>query len=145
MTEASERNRPDAAIKPAGRARFRLGALHFSVAGFLGAEVLLIVTAPLVQEIPGARYIEAALISLMLLTAVLAVGGRRRTFMVAIVLAVPAFIARWVEHFWPGDKLLAFSVACFLLFLGFIVFQFLRFILRSPRVTSEVLCPLTHG
>jgi len=41
---------------------------------------------------------------------------------------------------WPDQVSLAAAVAPALLFILFVVANFLRFILRAPRVTSEVLC-----
>ncbi len=120
--------------------RVRFGLLRYSMAWFLGALVVLIVTVPFVQEFQNFRYIEAALVSVVLTLAVLAVGGRRKTLAVAIVLAAPTIAGRWLYHFQAADKSFAFYIGCFLVFIGFVVFQFLRFMLRSPRVTSEVLC-----
>ena len=72
--------------------------------------------------------------------AVLAVGGRRRTLLLASALLAPVLVARWLHHFNLSDRTYAFFIATFLVFIAFVVFQFLRFILRSPRVNSEVLC-----
>lgn len=130
----------EAATKPAGRRLIRFGVLRHSMAWCLGALVALIVTSPFVQELQNFRSIEAVLVSVVLMTAVLAVGGRRKTFAVAVVLVVPTVVGRWVLHFRADDKSFAFYIACFLVFIGFVVFQFLRLILRTPRVTSEVLC-----
>jgi hypothetical protein len=118
----------------------RSGLLHHSVAWFLGALVLLFATSPFIEEISSGKLIEAVLITAVLGTAVLAVGGRRRTLLLASALVAPAVAARWLHHFDPRDGTYSVHIAAFLVFLVFVIFQFLRFILRSPRVSSEVLC-----
>jgi hypothetical protein len=118
----------------------RAGLLRHSVAWFLGALVFMFVTAPFVEEMPNGNLIETVLLTVVLGAAVLAVGGRRRTLIVASVLVIPVGGARWLHHFTLHDGTYLFHITAFLVFMGFVVFQFLRFILRSPRVNSEVLC-----
>ena len=118
----------------------RAGLLRHSVAWFLGTMVFMFVTAPFIEGLPNGALIDAALLTVVLGAAVLAVGGRRRTLMLAIVLVAPVVGARWLHHFGLRDGTYSFHLAAFLVFMAFVVFQFLRFILRSPRVNSEVLC-----
>ncbi|MEI7939121.1 MAG: potassium channel family protein [Verrucomicrobiota bacterium] len=118
----------------------RSGLLRHSVAWFLGALVFMFVTAPFVEEMPNGGLVEAVLLTVVLGAAVLAVGGRRQTLIVASVLVVPVGGARWLHHFSLHDGTYLFHITAFLVFMGFVVFHFLRFILRSPRVNSEVLC-----
>jgi hypothetical protein len=118
----------------------RAGLLRHSAAWFLGALIALFVALPFIEELPNGKLIEAALLTVVLGAAVLAVGGRRRTLIVASVLVAPVVGARWLHHFHLHDGTYVFHVSAFLVFLAFVVFQFLRFIVRSPRVNSEVLC-----
>jgi hypothetical protein len=115
------------------------------VAWFLVALVLLFVSAPFVQMLPDGRPLEAALITLLLIAAVLAVGGRRQALVLALVLAAPVLAARWIHHFRSEDGPYKFYIAAFVVFIGFVVGHFLRFILRAPRVNSEVLCAAVSG
>jgi len=126
---------------PTGRRRLlHLGALRFSVAQFLAALVILFVTAPFVEGMGNGKAVESGLITLVLLSAVLAIGSGRRTLGWAIALVVPAVVGRWVNHVWPGSISPAAGLAPGLVFIVFVVFHLLRFILRAPRVNSEVLC-----
>jgi len=102
--------------------------------------MLLFVSAPFIQELPSGRFIDGILVTALLLAAVFAVGGRHRSLAVGLILGGPVFLARWIHHLWPAEGVDRFYVCSFLLFLAFIVGQFLRFILRSPRVNSEVVC-----
>jgi hypothetical protein len=118
----------------------RSGLLHHSVAWFLGALVCLFVATPFIEELEYGRYMEATLLTVVLTAAVLAVGARQRTLALACVLVAPAIIARWIHHFQMDDVTYRFFIGAFLVFLGFVLFHFLRFILTSPKVNSEVLC-----
>jgi hypothetical protein len=111
-----------------------------SVAWFLGALVALIVTTPFLEGAKRWRFIEPTILTAVLLSAVLAVGGRHRTLSLACILVAPVLVARWLSHLEIHSLFYPIFVLSFLIFLGFIVFQFLRFIMRSPRVNSEVLC-----
>jgi len=128
----------------AGRVKAKLpsreGLLRHSIAWFLGALVLMFVTAPFIEELPNGKLIEAVLLTTVLGTAVLAVGGRRRTLVLASLLVSPALVARWLHHFNHSEGAYSIHFAAFMVFLGFVVFEFLRFILRAPHVNSEVLC-----
>jgi len=110
------------------------------VAYFLVALVLIYVTAPFVQQFQGNLPIEAALMTLVLSTEVLAVSRHRRTLVWATVLAVPVVVEKWVHYGWPDLLHPTITLWTGLLCVGFIVQHLLRFILRTPRVDSEVLC-----
>jgi len=64
---------------------------------------------------------------------------------VALALVLPAIVGKWVAqfrpHLVPPEVYLTFA----LLFVGFVLLQFLFYILRAPRVNSEVLCAGVAG
>ena len=125
---------------PQSAAPRRIGLHRFSAAEFLIAVVLLFVVSPFVELIPGGNLIETVLITLVLVMGVLAVGRRRRTLVVAVILALPAFIGKWVNHFRPDLVPTEVFLVTGLLFVIFVEAHLLGFILRAPRVNSEVLC-----
>jgi hypothetical protein len=103
------------------------------------ALIALIVAAPLLSESPQGSRIETGLLTVVLVAAVLAVGHHKRTLVAGLVLATPAVVVRWVHHFQAQHTTHLLSLGCFVAFLGFVVFEFLLFVLRSRRVDSEVL------
>jgi len=113
---------------------------RFSAVQLLMALGLFFACAPFVEEIKGGDLIISVLLSLVLLAAILAVAGSRRTLIVALLLAVPTLAAKWANHFRP-DLVPAgvFLIGGLLMFI-FVVAQLLRFVLRAPSVTTEVLC-----
>lgn len=124
----------------AERLHVRVGLTHYSAIEFLIALVLLLVLTPLVEGLGQAVLIEGVLLTLVLASAVLAVGAERRTLVIALALSVPAVVAKWIHHFAPefvpAEAFLISGIA----FVGFVVFQLLRFILRASRVDTEVVC-----
>jgi ion channel len=116
------------------------GFRRYSGAQLLGALILLIITVPFVRHLKIGTGIEAVLLSVVLLSAVLAVGGRRRTLVAGILLMAPAEVGRWVNHVNPGVFSPTLVFVFSLLFVAFVIIHHLLFVLRAPRVNSEVLC-----
>jgi ion channel len=117
------------------RLRFR----RFSTVQLLVALVLLLITAPFVEELEAGGLILSVLFSLVFIAAVFAVADRKRTLTIALFLAVPAIAARWINHFQPGVVHPSVFLVCALLLLAFVIGHLLHFVLRAPVVTVEVL------
>ena len=77
--------------------------------------------------------------TLVFLSALLAVGGRLRT-LVGGLLVAPALAGEWLNYWRPDLPVSAVAHGSSVLFLAFIVAEFLRFIVRAPRVDFAVLC-----
>lgn len=116
------------------------GVFRFSVAGFLGALVVLIMAAPFVSQLPNGRMIESGLMTMVLVSAVLAVGHRRRMLLFAVILVAPAVVGRWLHHFLPNLATTVFFLTAAMVFILFVIWQLFRFILCAPRVDVEVIC-----
>ena len=83
--------------------------------------------------------------TVVLVSGVLAVGGRRRTLLIAVALVLPAVVGKWVNQFRPDLLPPEVPLVTNMLFVGFILLRFLQFILRAPTVNSEVLCAGVAG
>ena len=113
---------------------------RFSAVQLLIALGLFFGCAPFVEEINDADLILSFLLSLVLLSAILAVAEKRSTLVIAILLAVPTLAARWANHFRPDlVPIGVFLIGALVMFI-FVVAHLLRFVLRAPSVTTEVLC-----
>lgn len=121
------------------------GGSRYSAVKLLVALGLLFVSAPFVQGLPHGDLIESLLLTLVMISAVMTVAGRRRTLIIALVLVTPALTGKWINHFRPD--LLPPTVFIFsaILFYGFVVAHLLRFIVRAPRVDANVLCAGVAG
>jgi voltage-gated potassium channel len=115
------------------------GVFRYSAVQLLVALVLLFVTSPLIEDLPRGDLIEAVLLTLVMLSAVLAVGGRHRILIVAIALLVPALVGKWFDQIHPGLLSPAFYLIAAAIYFGFIVGHLLRFILTAPKVDLNVL------
>jgi hypothetical protein len=116
------------------------GLIRHSFAWFLAALALLISASPFVERWQNGILVESALITLVLSSALLAIGGSRRRLIWGSALLTPAILGKWLNYWrpdlMPHEVFLGFG----LLFTGFVVLQVLGYILRAPRVSSEILC-----
>jgi hypothetical protein len=118
----------------------RLGLRRWSTVELLLALALLFVSFPFVEEVKGGDIIVSVLLSLVLLSAVLAVSHSKGVFLIALLLAAPAIIGRWISHFRPDLVPRPVFLTAALILIAFVVANLLRFILRAPSVNIEVLC-----
>lgn len=140
MTEPTSSPVSDSAHASEGRLRRRIGRWRFSTVELLGALVLLLFISPFVQTVPYGETIESGLMTLMLVAAVLAIGGRRRILLRASVVVAPAVISKWLHHLHPEWCPQWVYLVAALVFIGFVIVNLLRFVLRAPRVDLDVLC-----
>jgi hypothetical protein len=116
------------------------GLRRFSMVQLLIVLGLLFFFVPFVEEIKGGDLIISGLLSLVLLSGVLAVASRGRTLTVALLLAIPALAGRWINHFQPHLVHPAIFLVAGIGLVAFVVVNLLRFVLRAPSVDVEVLC-----
>jgi hypothetical protein len=140
MPETQPEKSEAAAPHPPAARPAHIGFRRYSTAEFLVALVLLFIATPFVEDMRYGPNLEVSLMTLVLVSGVLAVGRSRRTLIWAAILVVPTVTARWIHHFFPERTCLAVFLVTGLVYLIFLVVQFLRFILRAPRVSSEVMC-----
>ncbi len=94
---------------------------------------------------PGGDLVEAVLLTAVMVSAVLALGGRRRSLAVALLLLPPALGGKWLNHFCPGRVSSLVYLIATMLFFGFVVAYLVRFVLCAPRVDANVLCAGLSG
>ena len=119
--------------------RLPVGLYRHSVAMFLGALVLFIVAMPFGVKLSDPGLLEGPLLTLVMVSGVLAVGGRRNILALAALLALFGIGAKWIHHFSPELIAPGIYLGIAILLLLVLAFQLLRFILRAPRVDAEVL------
>jgi hypothetical protein len=118
----------------------RLGLKRFSSIELLAALIALFAVTPFVEDLPGGDLIEACITTVVLVSAMLAIGGRRQILVVGVVLLVPALLGKWLNHTHPHLVPPHFFLGFGLAFIAFVVTNLLRFILRASHVDAEVLC-----
>jgi hypothetical protein len=111
-----------------------------STVQLLIALALFFIAAPFVEEIEGGQLIVSILFSFVLIAAVLAVSERKRVLVIALVLAIPAVVCRWIDHFRPDLVPPPVFLVGGLMLIAFVIANLLRFILRAQSVNTEVLC-----
>jgi voltage-gated potassium channel len=123
----------------------RFGLPRYSSVRLLVALGLLFVFTPFIEDLPRGDLIEALLLSLVMLSGVLAVGARRRHLVIALMLGVPAVVSKWVNHLRPDLLPPEVFLIATVVFFGFVFSHLLRFIVRAPRVNMDVLCAGVAG
>jgi hypothetical protein len=109
-------------------------------AGFLVALILLLVASPVVKDYRHGDLIETGLMTIVMLTAIIAVGSHRFVVGLACLLIMPAILGKWINHFWPDRCPVTVFLAPGLAFLGIVIVCLLGSILRARRVDAAVLC-----
>ena len=117
-----------------------LKSRRFSAVELLIALALLFFFFPFVEEVKGGDLIVSLLLSLVLLSGVLAVSDRKGVLLIALVLAIPAIAGRWINHFRPDLVRPAVFLTAALVLTAFVVVNLLRCVWRAPSVNIEVLC-----
>jgi hypothetical protein len=139
----SEMNETHSQATPENGHQAKEGLFHFSMPQFLAGLILLLVLYPFIVELEHGEVIENVLMMIILISAVLAVGGRN--WPLTIILVVPALAGPWLDHYWHG-VVPYWIISCVrMVFVGYVIIQLLRFILRSTRVNTEVLCAGISG
>ena len=121
------------------------GWFRYSGVELLVALVVLLVTAPLVEDLPSGDVIESALLTVVMVSSVVAIGGRRRSFVIALVLLTPALAGKWANRFSPSVVSHFVYLIPATLFFLFVVGHLIHFIMRAPRVDANVLCTGLSG
>ena len=125
--------------------RVASGASNHSAVWLLIALGFLMVSMPLVNALSDGDLIESVLLTIVMFFSVRAVGSRRRTHLIAMVLLVPPMLAKWINHFRPDLISPLFYIVGAILFFGFVVAHLLRFIVQSPQVDGNVLSAGVSG
>jgi hypothetical protein len=133
-------NAIESAYRPVADLLARKLVRRFSAVEFLVVLVVWIASGFFVVQIRYGDLIEAVLATVVLFSAVVAVGGRRRTLVLAVALGTPTFICKWINHLRPDMVPRQVYTVGLIVFMGFIIGHHLRFVLRAPRVNAEVLC-----
>jgi voltage-gated potassium channel len=118
---------------------FHIGRRKFSVAHLVMTLVAMFILLPFVDTLHWGSFIEGVAFTIVLLAAVGAVGGRRRTLVIAILLVAPALFLRWFAHIWPDFVPLGLSHLASFVFVVFVIMHLFRFVMTAPSVNEEVI------
>jgi ion channel len=132
VTAANEAPSESWVISPATR--------RFSAVELLLVLIALFASFPFIERLKANALIESILLTVTLLSAVLAIAARGSVLIIAILLAVPSLAGRWIHHYRP-DVLPpeVFLVGAILLVI-FVIWNLLAFVLHARVVNTEVLC-----
>jgi hypothetical protein len=111
---------------------------RFSMRQFLAALIGLVVTSPIITDLTRGELIESLLMMVLLIAGALAVGGRSR--LVTALLIAPTLMGAVLDQIWHGLVPQWFISGTQMIFVGYVIIQLTRYILREKSVNAEVLC-----
>jgi hypothetical protein len=112
---------------------------RYSTVHLLCALVLLLVVTPFIEDSHNGKFVEAVLMTVVMVSAGLAVGAHRRIPWLASTLLVATLLVNWSHHLFPAYVPGSTHLYGSLIFIGFIIYCILRFIMRAKRVDAEVI------
>jgi hypothetical protein len=127
-------------VNPTGFGAIRLWYRRHPVAWFLVAVVAAFASSPLEEQFRSGDLVEALRLTMVLLLGLPALGRRRQSMFLGLALVLPALVGKWVNHYRPDLAPPWVYLVPSILFVVFLVLHLLHFILRAPRVDSEVIC-----
>ena len=113
---------------------------HFSAIELLLALAALLVSYPFVEKLARGPLIESILVSIVLVSAVLAISEQSRIVIIAAILALPALAGRWIHHYRPDLMPPELFLIGGIIFIVFVIANLLHFVLTARSVDTEVLC-----
>ena len=116
---------------------------RFSV--LLVSIVLVFALRPFLKGLVSIDILTDIFFSIVLLSAIHAVSQKRSTFIIALVLAVPAFLLDWSSYIMDVPSLADVSRILSALFTAYVLIFILSFILRQKEVTADVLMAAVCG
>lgn len=118
---------------------FHIGRRKFSVPHLVFTLVAMFILLPFVDALAWGNFIEGIVFTIVLIAAVSAIGGRRRTLVLAILLVAPALIFRWLSHIWPVSVPLELSLVASTIFVLYVISHLFHYVMVAPSVNEEVL------
>lgn len=101
------------------------------------ALVAFVTVVPVLEEMGQGRMILSIFYSTILLSAAYAVSESRGYFILALILAGPAFVLRWINNFLEGPWLAVVADVLTVLFLLLVAMLILTHVLRDEKVSRE--------
>lgn len=103
------------------------------------ATMLLFVLHPLTEGFVRIRFILDIFITAILLSAIYAVGESRGTLIFALITALPASFAHWIDWFLKIPALHLIDVSFGAVFLAFATITIVRHLFKQKRVTADLI------
>jgi len=103
------------------------------------AFMLLFILYPLTEEFVRIGFFLDIFLSIVLLSAIYAVGERRGPLVFGVLTAVPAFLAHWVHFFFEVQVLHLIDVVFGVIFFAFATVTIVTHLFKEKRVTADLI------
>jgi voltage-gated potassium channel Kch len=113
---------------------------RYSGIELLIAIVALFVFYPFIENLRSAGLIESILLTIVLISAIVTISAEKSVLVIAIILAVPTLVGRWINYGHPHSLSAEIYLISAIVFVVFIIANLMRYILTAPEITVEVIC-----
>ena len=101
--------------------------------------VVMMILMPFTSRSPMLRMANNIVLTYVLLSVIYTVKKNQRAFVAGLILCVPSVAAVWIHLFSPRTLHPAILAASAMVFDGYIIFILLRNIIRSKKVTADII------
>lgn len=117
-----------------------IGARQFNGRTVLGVLLVAFIAMPFCERSTTGLMVESLMLTAVLFSGIMAIGGDKRIMITGFALAIPAIFAKWLNSSHPELCPAEVHLSLGILTVGLVVYNFIRFLLRAHRVDSNVLC-----
>jgi voltage-gated potassium channel len=114
-------------------------AVRYSAREFLAVLILVFLAAPFLDTMGRRGVLWSAALTLVLISAGLAMGDRRSTRLWILLGVTPIVVVMWLHHIFPDFVPLRISHVLFWLFSTWVSLRLLRYVLQAKQVDGNVL------
>ena len=101
--------------------------------------VSLFVLRPFLEGSIGVRLLMDIFITFLLISGACAISQKRTTFIVGLILAIPALLIQWASHMLPFSFLEVLAGLFSALFLAYVAVVILNYLFREKKVAPDVI------
>lgn len=127
-----------------GSAKSPIRLPRYSTIHLLASILLLFISTAFIEDVPNGRVIEGALLTIVLLSALVAVSSRR-TLWIGVALAALTLAGQWASIAGALGFLSWIYFLPALAFLGLVIGRLLHYVLGTSEVNIETLCASISG
>ena len=123
--------------------KFLPRVIHHTLEGrflsLLAAILVYLAVGPVFENNKEFKFILDIFFSIILIAGIFAVSQKKRSTVIALSLAIPTLVAIWTRELTGGITIEVFSSALSVTFLSYTLIVLLSFLLKSKRVTPDVI------
>jgi uncharacterized membrane protein len=99
----------------------------------------MLVIVPFLGDFSRFRFVVDMVVTGIFIAVMYAISDKKYNLFLALFLVIPMFVDIWADYFSSAEKTLVVSQICGILFIGFAIFNIIKFMLKQKEVTREMI------